>query len=92
MREIIRRRYIFKGRVQGVGFRYRAQMAADRLRLTGWVRNCYDGSVEMEIQGTIDEIHEAIEMINRGTYIYIESIEYINIDPEEERSFRVRHY
>ena len=35
----IRRRYHFYGRVQGVGFRYYAQYAADAAGVTGWVRN-----------------------------------------------------
>ena len=34
------------GQVQGVGFRYAMCSEARRLRLTGWVRNCTDGSVE----------------------------------------------
>ena len=46
-----RRHYRFYGRVQGVGFRYRAQYTASHLGLTGWVANLWDGSVEMEAQG-----------------------------------------
>ena len=36
----IREHYVFFGRVQGVGFRYRAKYVANGLRITGWVRNC----------------------------------------------------
>ena len=50
-RKIIRKHFFFKGRVQGVGFRYRAQNAASMYSVTGWVKNLYDGSVEMEAQG-----------------------------------------
>ena len=39
------------GRVQGVGFRYRAKHMADALELTGTVKNLSDGSVELEVQG-----------------------------------------
>ena len=39
------------GRVQGVGFRYSARYCALELGLAGWVRNEWDGSVEMEVQG-----------------------------------------
>ena len=49
--EIIRRRIRFYGWVQGVGFRYRARYAADAAGATGWVRNEFDGSVTMEVQG-----------------------------------------
>lgn len=44
----IRKEYRFYGRVQGVGFRYHANYAAQQLGITGWVRNCYDGSVEAQ--------------------------------------------
>ena len=47
----IRRHYTFRGRVQGVGFRYRASYAASMYGVTGWVCNRYDDSVEMEAQG-----------------------------------------
>lgn len=40
-----------QGRVQGVGFRYLVSHLARLHALTGWVRNCEDGSVEMEVQG-----------------------------------------
>lgn len=46
---------VFSGRVQAVGFRYRAVHAAGSLGLTGWVKNCWDGTVEMEAQGRKSE-------------------------------------
>ena len=45
----IRKHIIFYGRVQGVGFRYYAVQKANQLGLTGWVKNLYDGSVEMKV-------------------------------------------
>jgi len=38
------------GRVQGIGFRYFVRRLAQEYNFTGWVRNCPDGSVEMEVQ------------------------------------------
>lgn len=46
-----RRRFVFHGRVQGVGFRYTSARLAQRFPLTGWVQNLPDGTVELEVQG-----------------------------------------
>lgn len=91
MSEIIRRHMIIHGRVQGVGFRYRARYAAQGLRVTGWVRNEWDGTVEMEAQGTVEQIKEMLRVINSGTYISMEGIDSREIPVDmEERGFHVR--
>ncbi len=46
----------FEGEVQGVGFRWTSKRLANQLGLTGWVRNEWDGSVSMELQGTNEQI------------------------------------
>ncbi|WP_315573286.1 acylphosphatase [Lancefieldella rimae] len=46
----------FCGEVQGVGFRWTSQIVADRVGCTGWVKNEFDGSVSMELQGTDEQI------------------------------------
>ena len=51
----MRRHFILSGRVQGVGFRWRASQIGEMLGLTGWVRNLEDGSVEMEAEGLAPE-------------------------------------
>ncbi|MDF2944626.1 MAG: acylphosphatase [Herbinix sp.] len=51
-----RKRIIFKGRVQKVGFRLEINELANRLYLTGWVINRNDKNVEAEIQGETDKI------------------------------------
>lgn len=48
---MIRKHVIVHGSVQGVGFRYWTRAEADRLGVTGWVRNRLDGTVEAEIEG-----------------------------------------
>ncbi len=50
------RRYIVKGRVQGVGFRYYVQAAAQDLGIAGWVRNSADGAVEVLAAGTAEQL------------------------------------
>lgn len=46
------RRWLVRGRVQGVGFRSFVRREADQLGLQGWTRNLADGSVEVFAQGT----------------------------------------
>ena len=47
----MRNHFIVIGHVQGIGYRYFIQQNAKRFTLTGWVRNCSNGSVEGEVQG-----------------------------------------
>ena len=89
MQDIIRRHMVFHGAVQGVGFRYRARHAASAVGATGWVRNEYDGSVTMELQGTEAQIDAVVEMIARGTFVDIEWMDARTVPVEpEERDFR----
>jgi acylphosphatase len=46
------RRFVVRGRVQGVGFRWFVEREAHILGIAGWVRNKADGSVEVLAQGT----------------------------------------
>jgi len=85
---MIRKHIRFWGRVQGVGFRYRAYHAANAVGATGWVRNEYDGSVTMEIQGTEEQIDQVILLIEKGRFVRIENIDTRTIPvKEEERGF-----
>ena len=84
---IIRKHIRFYGRVQGVNFRYTSSNIARKLGLTGWVRNEYDGSVEMEAQGKSELINQLIEeMKNVSNYIVIDNIEQKVIPIKEGES------
>jgi acylphosphatase len=50
------RRFIVRGRVQGVGFRWFVQREAHILGVSGWVRNNHDGSVEVLAMGSRDQV------------------------------------
>ena len=83
----IRKHIIFYGRVQGVGFRYYAVQKANQLGLTGWVKNLYDGSVEMEVEGQEELIDQLIIFLQNRTYIWIERIDAKKISLQQDRSF-----
>lgn len=88
---MIRKRLQFYGWVQGVGFRYRAYHAARRYGVTGFVCNCYDGSVLMEVQGEESAIDEMILAIERGSYIRIENMSSKTLPVIRENGFEIRH-
>ncbi len=54
------------GRVQGVGFRWWARTTALALGLRGSVRNCADGSVEIEVAGPGDLVRRFHSMLQQG--------------------------
>jgi len=63
---MICRHYRVEGRVQGVGFRYFTTRTARRLALSGWVRNCADGSVEAQACGDPEILKQFEEELQRG--------------------------
>ena len=60
------RRFFVSGIVQGVGFRYFAQMAAERLHLSGYTRNLRDGRVEVYAVGTDEQLAKLRSALERG--------------------------
>ncbi len=68
-------RAVVRGRVQGVGFRAAATNEARRLRLTGWVRNLFDGTVEVEAQGDDAAVESFLAWLRRGpSYAHVTSV------------------
>ncbi len=60
------RRVIVSGRVQGVGYRWSAATEAERLGVSGSIRNLDDGSVEAEVRGEPDAVERFIEWMRVG--------------------------
>ena len=85
----VRKHIYFSGRVQGVGFRYQATYLARNLGLTGWVKNLWDGRVEMEVQGEESTIRKLLIQLRGQRYIRIEHMEIEDIEPETEKGFGV---
>lgn len=57
---------VITGAVQGVFFRAETKRMADALRITGWVRNCDDGSVEIYAEGSDGALKKFVEWCKRG--------------------------
>ncbi len=57
---------IVHGLVQGVNFRYYAQLNAQALHLTGWVRNRPEGTVEVVAEGTRPALERLLAFLNEG--------------------------
>lgn len=89
--ELVRKHVIFKGRVQGVGFRYYCWGTASRMKLTGWVRNLYNGDVEMEVQGDVRDVEMYLYKINQGYgFIRVDEMKVTAKETVEENRFVVR--
>ncbi len=88
-----RRHYMIAGRVQGVGYRYFTRQAAQRLGLTGWVRNLGDGSVEAEIQGDAAALDACEKVLHQGPPLGHVTGVRVQARPlaEGETGFAIRH-
>ncbi|MFZ0295596.1 MAG: acylphosphatase [Candidatus Sulfotelmatobacter sp.] len=60
------RRFVVRGRVQGVGFRWFVEREAHIVGIAGWVRNNADGSVEVLAQGTRDQLFTLCSRLREG--------------------------
>lgn len=89
----IRARVIVKGRVQGVSFRYYTSRTATQHRVTGWVRNLPDGSVEACLEGEEAEVRAVVEWCHKGPSLaeVDEVIESRESYTGEFNDFSVRH-
>jgi acylphosphatase len=64
--DIVRMHAIVDGRVQGVGFRYFVEEIAIDLGLNGWVRNRWNGAVEVIAEGERHAVYSLLAALRRG--------------------------
>lgn len=83
---MIAKHIIFVGRVQGVGFRFTAQRASRRRQLTGFVRNLWDGTVEMLAQGRPEEVDDCIQDLAEYFTGYIRETKIEEVPPDPKYS------
>lgn len=88
---LIGRRYIVRGRVQRVGFRYFVEDAARREGIQGYVRNQHDGSVEVVAEGDADAMHRFEMAVRRGpSGARVDDVDTLDVEPSNRfAGFRV---
>ncbi|PNR95297.1 acylphosphatase [Petrotoga sp. 9PWA.NaAc.5.4] len=79
------KRWILYGRVQGVGLRHFIRVNALRLKLEGYVKNLFDGSVEVVAQGEEEKVKELKKIILRGNG-------FSKVEDIEEDDFPISNY
>ncbi len=84
-------RFIFTGRVQGVGFRYTAYHICSSLGITGFVKNEWDGSVLLEAQGNVESLQKILTRLEKSPFIRIENVEQTEIPLKEESTFSIEY-
>lgn len=84
-------RLVFRGRVQGVGFRYSVCEWARRAGVSGWVRNRRDGTVEAELFGDERGVRQVITQIRSSFDRHLRSVsESPPLDPPpDDRGFSI---
>ena len=87
----VARKFLVRGEVQGVGYRFFAQRAAARHQVVGYVRNCPDGTVEALVEGSASNV-EAFkdDLITGPQWAVVDQVEEIVLEPTGTYSaFRV---
>jgi acylphosphatase len=79
---VVARKYVIRGRVQGVGFRYFTEAAAAREGLHGWVRNLPDGRVEIAAEGDAEALQRFEWHVRHGPpHARVEHIDIEDMPP-----------
>ncbi|MGH9259436.1 MAG: acylphosphatase [Acidimicrobiales bacterium] len=87
------RRWIVRGRVQGVGFRWFVWREAERLGLAGWAHNRPDGAVEVVAQGPEAALENLDRALARGPEAArVDGLDRLEVSPEMEvpKTFTVK--
>ncbi len=87
---VIRVHLIVHGRVQGVGFRFFTATVAARYNIRGFVRNCINGTVEIDAEGPEEALRPFLGEIRRGpSYGHVDHVEETALPAKGYRSFDI---
>jgi acylphosphatase len=88
--EVVRRRVVVHGRVQGVWFRESARRRAMEIGVSGWVRNRGDGTVEAELEGAREDVETLVAWFGHGPPgAHVDRIETDERTPTGQSGFAV---
>ena len=81
------------GRVQGVGYRYFCCSSVESLNITGWVRNVSDGTVELQIQGSENELNKLVSRLEKGpAFSRVDQVDKVRIPiQQDESTFEIKY-
>ena len=89
--DVIRRRVVVHGRVQGVFFRDSTLRRAESAGVGGWVRNRSDGAVEAVLEGAPDQVEQILEFLRAGPgRAEVQRTEVTDETPEGLSGFEIR--
>ena len=82
---------VVRGRVQGVGFRFRLVEEAERLGVTGWVRNEPDGTVGGHLEGAVDAVDRLVAWCREGPrYAKVQAVDVTEVEETGAATFDMR--
>lgn len=91
MSETIARNVVVRGQVQGVFFRDSTRREAGRLGVTGWVRNCPDGTVQAHLEGPPEAVAQLVRWCREGPrHADVRDVEVSEVQPAGCARFEVR--
>jgi acylphosphatase len=87
----VAKRVVVHGSVQGVFFRDTTRRKADQRGVSGWVRNCSDGTVEALFEGDADAVESMVAFAREGPRgASVERVDVSDASPEGSGGFEVR--
>jgi acylphosphatase len=91
MADVVRKRVVVHGDVQGVFFRDTARREAGAHAVAGWVRNTPEGTVEAVFEGAADAVDSMVAFAGRGPRgAQVERVDVSDEEPERLSGFEVR--
>ena len=90
MTEVVRRRAVVSGRVQGVWYRDTARREAERLGISGSATNLRDGTVQLEVEGPTSSVDAFLTWAAEGPpHAHVTAIQVEDLDPQGQAGFVV---